>query len=211
MKHLKLIKKQVAYFLTIVLIVPLFNSCSAEKSIENDSALRYQESAEKILEVVSNFRNNTSTTSVYRSTSEGITQEMVDEYAEMLGYNAGDFSLSSVENIINKQSEGKTYEELMEEYNLSSFARLTLQEIKDGDWKEDLENNQQYQSLNANEKEILSMSNAYMRAVFTQADDGHTIEEATGALVGLLIGGACCGVVGAIGGAIIGALIGGGC
>lgn len=211
MKTIKETKRLIAIFLTVAFMMPTLYSCSKENKPNVLDYSSFESEAQTIIngiDLVTNAENNPISKNILE---DGFTQEIVDEYAILLGYNPGDFSAESLENVLIKQAEGKTYTELMEEYNLSAFSKLALQNIKNGNVYENINDYQEFINLNENEKVIVSLSNTFIKSYLeiNKSNRPHSIQEATGALVGLLIGGALCGLLCAIGGTILGAIIGG--
>ncbi|MBT8243721.1 MAG: hypothetical protein HKP48_01970 [Winogradskyella sp.] len=206
MKILKQTRKLIAIFLMVTFLMPSIYSCS-DNNVNYLETNQYEKESEGIINAINNYNNSQNSQAFRANSNSVITQQLVDEYLVLLGFSSGELLASDVDNIVTTQLQGRTYNELMQDYNLSSFARLSLNEIKDGAFLDDLVNNPDFQNLSDNEKLIVSLSNSFMDA---HRGSGHTIEEATGALIGIIIGAACCGFLGAIGGAIIGALIGGG-
>ncbi|HNQ26381.1 MAG TPA: hypothetical protein PKL92_00485 [Aquaticitalea sp.] len=208
MKAIKKSKRIVAIVLVCIFFIPTILSCSNEKQFIDESVNKYRESALKIInavEIVSNFEQNNF---AQKDGDYEITQEMVDQYAVMLGYQAGDFDVYLVEQVIDKYADvlDKGYEQVIDEYDLSSFTKLSLKDIAEGNWIEDLESHPNYQNLSLTEKEMLSVANAYAQEL---QNNGKGITPAgVGAFIGLIVGGWICNVWCVLGGAIIGAIIG---
>ncbi|WP_299128873.1 hypothetical protein [uncultured Winogradskyella sp.] len=210
MKTIKETKRLVAIFLTVIFMMPTMYSCSKGNNLQ-DVNYSSRIDGQKIIEGI-NLAKKSSASIVSKNNSDiTITQDIVDEYLIQLGFNEGDVSVETLNEVIAKHSENKSYDELMEEYNISDISKIALQNIKEGNTYENLDDYEGYIDLEDNEKEIIAMSNSFMKSYNdSQKSSNHTKQEATGALVGLLIGGAICGVLCAIGGAILGAIIGGG-
>lgn len=138
--------------------------------------------------------------------NQELTQELVDEYAVMLGYEIGEVGLSDVEEIIDKYNLASSVgiEEFLEEYNYTEFTKLTLKDISEGNWIEGLENQPNYNNLNLNEKELLSLTNAYVQEMEARGSSTANFWAGFGAVVGAIGGSLLCGVC-----TVVGAILGG--
>ncbi|TXD81758.1 hypothetical protein ESY86_16230 [Subsaximicrobium wynnwilliamsii] len=206
MKTIKQTQKMVAIFLTFVFLIPTVVSCSGENVQSNKVGDDYQKKAAKIFEAVDLVNQNFENLQMSKGTDYEITQELVDQYAVMLGYEAGEFDMVLVEEVVDKYADvlDRGYEQVLDDYALTSFAKITLVQIAEGNWIEDLENNPNYGNLSLTEKEMLSVANAYSQQSMQRLDAGPGI----GAFIGLIVGGFICNVWCVLGGAIIGGIIG---
>ena len=207
MKTIKHTQKLVAIFLTFVLLMPTFVSCTKDNEEKFEiNNYEYREKAKDIINGIDLINNNQNS---FRTIGDiELTQEIVDEYALLLGYQEGEFTVEMIDTVIDKYNVAKVegMEQFLDEYNFNEFTKITLKDISEGNWIQNLENQPNYANLNLNEKELLSLTNAYAQELNAQ---GRPFWGLFGAVVGAIIGSLICGIC-ALGGAIVGGLIGGG-
>ncbi|MCF6350254.1 MAG: hypothetical protein L3J23_04375 [Flavobacteriaceae bacterium] len=208
MKIIKKTQRLVAIFLTSVFMLPMIYSCTQEGLRVNQNSLDYKKKAEYIFKSVKILETHLAKSYQNRTDSSyEITQELVDEYAVLLGHEEGSISLELVEEVIVKYADviDRGYEQVLEDYDLTDFAKLSFKDIAEGNWIEDLESNPNYNNLSLNEKEMLSVANAYSYELISKDfDPGSSV----GAFIGLIVGGFICNFWCVIGGAIVGAIVG---
>lgn len=206
---MKKYKKSIAYFLTLIFLTPMLWSCSRvnESRIKEDTN-SYREMAKSIVETHKLFNEINTNSPDFRTFDYGeISQEDVDYYASILGYDDGEFDVELVNAILEKYIDvlDHGYEQVIEDYDLSEFTKLSMVDIAEGRWIDDLESHPNFQNLNLTEKELLSLANAFAQEL---EERGTVTGQATGAFFGMIIGAWLCNVWCVLGGAIIGGIIG---
>ncbi|MEZ4793803.1 MAG: hypothetical protein R2783_10160 [Gelidibacter sp.] len=211
MKTIKETKRTIAIFLTYVFFIPTIVSCSSDKpsndevnSSYNEIAKKYEGIAMKMANIQDNL-NNYSLNSFQNRSINGVelTQESIDEYAVLAGYEEGFVTLSLVEEIIDKNEDliEFGYMQVLEDLNLGNFTKLKISEIIEGGWIEDLQESPEYENLNGGEKEVLALANTYAKEISMMPTseqarfwDGFT-SGVVGAVVGLAVFSSGIGVV----------------
>lgn len=201
MKKLKKFRSPIATLLTVVFATPLIYSCSANDADMTDGEAIYAEleakyaaNAKKMADSLTKMDWTSFSAKNISSGDLNITQELVDEYAAGAGYAAGEIQLSEVEQIFDKHSDliNNGLDQTLEDLNLSSFTKLSIKEILDGEaWIADLQQSPNYAALSMDEKEILTYMNTMAKesvnmSVDTQAKFWNGF---TSFSVGVIVGG----------------------
>lgn len=214
MKELKKIKRGLAMLLTVIFLSPTVISCTTDKEevVSND---KYRQQALKVINAIDLVKSDLAAMQNANRMISGveITQEVIDDYAVNLGYDQGEITLERVESIMDEYEviNNIGVEAFLEDHNLTQFTKITLKDISEGNWIEDIENHPEYINLNFNEKELLSFINAYAQEWDEQgrANGSSNFWAGFGALAGAMAGGLLCGPCIFVGG-LIGGLIGSG-
>jgi|GEM_PF-6863144 len=191
----------VAIFLTYVFFIPIIVSCSNEQqsiSEENSSYNKIAKKYEGIAMKMANLQdkiNNYAVSSFQNRSINGIelTQESIDEYAVLAGYEEGFITLSMVEEIMDKNEDliefGYMY--VLEDLNLENFTKLKISEIIEGGWIADLQESPEYENLNGIEKEVLVLANTYAKEIsmMPTSEQGRFWDGFTSGIVGAIVGG----------------------
>ncbi|HSD15153.1 MAG TPA: hypothetical protein VLB74_10930 [Flavobacterium sp.] len=147
----------------------------------------------------------------------GVTQEMIDEYLVGSGFKAGEVSVETVTEIIQRIGENQnvSFEDQVNSLEVSSFVKTKLGEIKEAGYIEDLSNQKGFKILPESEKVLLLNSNELVNEFNKAAQDGTVnvpcpnegctaLMVLAGAGIGTALCGPVCGVVGGVVGLIIG-------
>ena len=206
---MKKFKECIAWFLALVFMIPTAMSCSRATDISNiEDNLKYREMAKSISVSQKLFIEHYAIAPQSRTFDYGeISQEDIDYYASLLGFEEGDFQVELVDAVLEKYIDviDRGYEQVLEDFELTEFTKLTMVDIAEGRWIEDIESHPNYENLNLTEKEMLSLANAYAQEL---EERDMVTGEGIGAFFGMIIGGFLCNVWCVLGGAIIGGIIG---
>lgn len=217
MKTINEIRKLIAVFLTYSFLMPTFYSCASDANIYNSNLNSdYKKEAQQIVNSVDIFIKKYKNINNTMSKSIGgveLTQELVDEYAVLLGYDVGDINIATVEDIVDKYglATQNGVEQMLNQYNLSDYTKLSFKEMSEGEWFKDLINQLEFDVLPDDEKELLLLFDSVKNEALAR---DRTPEEAFwqgfGAVAGAIVGGVICGICALVGG-IIGGLFAGTC
>lgn len=222
MKNIKKFKSIIAYTLIVVFLLPTMYSCTADKLTnefqENASyeqiSKKYEGAAKKMADALKSvdkeFQNNISQQRSVNGIE--ITQSLVDQYAVAAGYQEGEISVALVEEVMDKNEDliANGYMQVLDDYNLSGFTKLKIQEILNGEsWISDLQNSPNYANLATNEKEILTFINTVAKesSNFTPTEQARFWDGFTSFGVGAIAGGLLFGPIGMFFGGFIGMFV----
>ncbi|NRR93143.1 hypothetical protein HSX10_16320 [Winogradskyella undariae] len=221
MKIIKKFKSKIAYALTIVFLFPTMYSCTTDKltnefeenATYDQIAQKYEGSAKQIADAI-RLVNSELQNSFQEKQINGveITQELVDQYAVAAGYDKGEFTVALVEEVMDKNEDLITYGymQVLDDYNLTGFTKLKIQEILDGQaWISDLQNSPNYANLATNEKEMLTFINTVAKesSSFTPTEKARFWDGFTSFGVGAIAGGVLFGPLGMFFGGLIGTYV----
>lgn len=191
-------------------MMPMIWSCSQANDIKEPLETRkYRDMAKSIIESSEMFKELYKNPTEIRTIDYGeISQDDVDYYATMLGHEPGEFDVALVDAILEKYIDviDRGFEDVLEDYNLTEFTKISMTDIAEGRWIEDIESHPNYENLSLTEKEMLSLANAYAKEL-EQRDDLIT-GEGIGAFFGIIVGAWICNIWCVLGGAIVGGIIG---
>src|SRR5690606_31412851 len=191
--------------------------CASDANIYNSNLNSdYKKEAQQIVNSVDIFIKKYKNINNTMSKSIGgveLTQELVDEYAVLLGYDVGDINIATVEDIVDKYglATQNGVEQMLNQYNLSDYTKLSFKEMSEGEWFKDLINQLELDVLPDDEKELLLLLESVKNEALAR---DRTREEACwqgfGAVAGAIVGSVICGLCALVGG-IIGGLFAGTC
>lgn len=201
-------KNFLAYFFTFLTFFVSFHSCAPDTNVqpiaeENlTSRINTQEIISALGKVDNHFEMNRN------SLPNELTQEYIDDYLVIMGYNPGEFTVSDVEEVIERLgiSSIDSVEAALVELDLQQFTIDIIEQIKDGNYIDDLSSMPDYQNLDIDEKEILDMANALLLDDINN-NRGCQGGASMGALIGVALG-SIFGPLGAVAGAVVGGMIG---
>lgn len=112
-----------------------------------------------------------------------LDQTTVDYYAGLLGYSPGYLTLNQVNDVISQYglATDEGIEAVLDQYQLSGLAKLTLKDISDGAFYEDLNQIPGFSDLNISEKEIIEAANIFV-------SESQQRSCGVGAFIGFVIG-----------------------
>ncbi len=212
MRTIKETKRLIAILLTYAFLMPTFYSCS-RVSIDDGTSLnnsQYRKEAKKIIAGIDLVEQNLWSNSNSRLVKDfEITQELIDEQAVLLGYQEGEVSVEMINEIIEKYniSTSVGMDQFLADYNLTEFTKSSLKSISEGNWIENIENQIEYINLEIDEKEMLSLINAYGQELDYQGAGKYSFWGLFGAIAGMIVGGLLCSLC-IIAGGILGGLLG---
>lgn len=188
-------------------------SCNSSEIVNENVELKNQaeSSAQRTLNFYQNFKKTISKNASYQR--NGLTQELLDSYLVEAGFNEGDVTVETVNEIVSKISESKTFNQKINETNFTVFAKNKLIQMKETGVIENLHLLPEFQTLALHEKEALLNSNELLRVYNVQEPSTNVpcpSEACTGTLIllGAGIGGAICGPICALAGGVVGLIIG---
>lgn len=188
-------------------------SCNSSEIANENIVLKNQaeRSAQRTLNFYQNFQKTISKNTSYQR--NGLTQELLDSYLVEAGFNEGDVTVETVNKIVSKIAEAKTFNQKINETDFTDFTKNHLIEMKETGVIENLHLEPEFQTLAIHEKEALLNSNELLRAYNFQEPSTNVpcpSEACTGTLLllGAGIGGAICGPICALAGGIVGLIIG---
>lgn len=188
-------------------------SCNSSEITNENVELKKQAAAnaKKAINFYQNFKKTISQNASYQR--NGLTQEILDNYLVEAGFNEGDVTVETVNEIVNKISENKTFNQKINETDFTDFTKNHLIEMKETGVIEDLHLEPEFQTLAYQEKEALLNSNELLRMYTIQEATTNVpcpSEACTGTLLllGAGIGGAICGPICAVVGGVVGLIIG---
>lgn len=172
--------------------------------------------AKKAVMLFREFRHNENET-VQRLEEGILTQTIVDKYLVRSGFKAGEVSVGTVSEIIQKLGENQNvnFEDQVEALEMSPFVKGKLLEIKEAGYIDDLASQKGFDVLPESEKTLLLNSNELVNEFNKAAQEGTinvpcpneactALMVLTGAGIGTALCGPVCGVVGGVVGLIIG-------
>ena len=215
---MKKIKGFFTTILVIVFMISIISSCSSDEETNNDGVTyselskNYKGISGKISKSVAKIQSVS-----LKSKKNGnveITQELIDQYAKELDYQAGEFDVQIVKDIIAERNRTEIlgFETVVESKGLSTFAKRKIIELSNGIVLTETEINEEFMNLSSSEKEVIAFGNVYVEEVISKkgtysesARSGCSTNTALGnLLLGALAGELICGPPCAAGGAIVG-------
>lgn len=149
--------------------------------------------------------------------TNGLSQELVDEYLITAGFEPGQITVETVSEILKRigETQNVSFESQIYALELSSYTKEKLIEIKETGFIDDLQNQIEFDDLPDSEKVVLLNSNSLVNEFSRAAQDGSIdvpcpSEGCTGILIltGAAIGTAVCGPVCGVFGGVIGLIVG---
>ncbi|UOK43738.1 MULTISPECIES: hypothetical protein [Flavobacterium] len=149
--------------------------------------------------------------------TNGLSQELVDEYLVAAGFEPGELSVETATEILQKlgDAQGVDFENQIYALNLSAYTKEKLIEIKETGFIEDLHIQTEFKELSDSEKVVLLNSNNLVDEFNRAAQNGYIDVPCPGeactfslVLLGAGIGAAICGPACCVFGGVIGLIVG---
>lgn len=175
MKTIKKIKKSISILLAVVVLTPTIISCSKQSDsleIISKEELSYKEMFSRVNFPINELKKKSLELNKYSKNSESsfkeisdiqITQELIDEYAEMMGFETGLVTLDFVESVIAEQGviTNITFDNYISNLNYDNFTKSKLIQISVGNTIQNLEEDINFQNLPLKERDLLLISNTF--------------------------------------------------
>lgn len=211
-EKMKFLSLPLSFFYLFVTIV----SCSPTEIDAENQQLKLQanEKAEKAVVLYTNLAT-IKNRSEY--SNRGLTQDLIDEYLVSAGFQPGELTVATVNQIVSglSQANNLSFEEQVLTISSDPYVKQKLLEIKESGFIEDLQNEEEFDELSFNEKKILLTSNALVGEFNKAVQDGKVdvpcpSEGCTASMViaGAILGSAICGPLCGVFGGVIGLMFG---
>lgn len=194
--------------MSITLLLPTLFSCA--KDVSTGYTVKERQLKTTVNKIFENLDSLAGTSEIQKSGLDfEFTQESVDYYTGLLGYNPGDFSVETIESMA--QQLGVVSQEglsnFLIQHNITPGTKDLLVQILNGSPITDLSNFPEYLSKSQDEKELIELANIFILEAISQGR-GCTFWGGVGAVLGALLGGAACTPVCIILGGVVGGLFG---
>lgn len=211
-EKMKLLSLPLSIFYLFVSVV----SC-APSDIDSENHQLQLQARKDAVKAVELYKNLNAITNKSSFSDKGLTQETVDEYLVSAGFQPGELTVQTVNQIVSElvKRQGGNFEDEVQSLSLSPYVKQKLIDIKENGFIEDLQNEDQFVSLPQEERKMLLTSNALVDEFSKAAQDGDITMPCPSegctfgmVLLGAGIGTAICGPLCGVFGGIIGLMLG---
>ena len=203
----------------LLLSASFLNSCKDDSDSQIDPVTETTSKKSTYQEKIKFITNDIG----HKGSNYEITQDDIDKYVGIVGYKGEKPSVEEVNSISQNVSAnyGADYKDLLKKYNYSADATSIINTIITNSYFKDVASAKGYERLTNAEKAVVGQindmvkdytlnpeSNPFERRIDCTINGQESPCWLAGGIGGAIIGGACCGPVGAVIGGVVGAVFG---